>query len=84
MTSTSRGSLSTSAARLCARADGLTLGEIDMAAFRLGDDLLRHHQDVAVRRRECAALAGRDQQAGEIVAGPDQGNVGDGDERDDH
>ena len=55
-----------------------------MAAFRLGDDLLRHHEYVAVRRRECAALTGRDQQAGEIVAGPDQGDVGERYQRDDH
>ena len=49
--------------------------EIDVAPFRLRDDLLRHHQDVAVRRRERALLAGGDQQAGEIVARPDQRNV---------
>ena len=62
----------------------LDVGEIDMAAFRLGDDLLRHHEYVAVRRRECAALARRDQQAGEIVAGPDQGDIGERCQRDDH
>ena len=64
ISSTSRGSLSTSAASSSARADGVTLAQIDHAAFGLGDDLLRDHHDVAApqapgRKRRGPARSGR-------------------------
>ena len=46
MTSTSRGSLSTSAARLTRARRRPDLAKIDVATLGLRDDLLRHHQDV--------------------------------------
>ena len=55
------------------RGDG---GEIDDPAFRLGDDLLGEHEHIAVLRREPAGDQTVGEQSGEIVAGPDQGKVG--------
>ena len=55
MTSTRRGSLPTSRASSTARADGATVARSTIAVLGLRHDLLRHHDDVAVRRRQAAS-----------------------------
>ena len=84
MTSTSRGSLSTCAASVSALRRRPDLREIDIASFGLGDDLLRHHHDVAIRWRQRALLAGRDEQRGEVVARPHHRKPGNRRQRDGH
>ena len=63
---------------------GLNLREVDVASFRLGDDFLRHHHDVAVRRCEPAAFAAGDDERGQVVARTHQGNIGNRHQRDGH
>jgi hypothetical protein len=48
-------------------------GEVDEAALGLGDDLVRHGEDVARLEPPVQACAGIVEQRGEIVAGPDLG-----------
>ncbi len=51
-------------------------GEIDQSAFRLGDDLLCQHKNVAGGQRKIGVAQGLDDDRGEIVAGRDHGNAG--------
>ena len=60
------------------------LREIDIASFGLGDDLLRHHHDVAIRWRQRTLLAGGDEQRGKIVARPHHRKPGNRRQRDGH
>ena len=69
ISSITRGSAS-SAAISRARSDGSTRGQLDAAALDLRDRLLRHAHDVAVAQAAGAALRGRHEQPGEVVAGP--------------
>ena len=60
---------------LGARFDG---GEIDRPALGLGDDFLRDDEDIPVGQVHLCALQSVADQSGQIVAGADLGQVGDG------
>ena len=71
----SRGRPRRATTRRVSRVDGLRpVVAGDEAALRLGDDLLRHGDDVAVARRR-AARSGRREQRGEVVARTDLGEA---------
>ena len=57
------------------RRDG---AQIDHAAFRLGDDLLRHHQYVAGRETAIGCAQGGKDDGGEIVPRLNDGNAAQG------
>ena len=67
--STSRASFLVICASSRARSLGSSEAEVEIAPFRLRDDLAGHHQHVARAQRDAAALQRRDQQAGQIVPG---------------
>ena len=75
MTSTRRGSLPIAVGQRDGARAGVDGGEIDDAALGLGDDLLRHHQHVAIFQCVSGTTQYRNDQRGEIVAGLDHGQI---------
>ncbi len=76
-----RGSLPTVAAIASASAARRHIVQPDQTPFRLADDLLRHHEDVARVQRFTLGEQTIHNQRGQVIAGPDQGEILDGKER---
>ena len=68
--STSRASLRVISASSRARSPGSS-AQVEIPALGLGDDLARHHHDVARAQRHVGALQRGDQQGRQVVAGLD-------------
>jgi hypothetical protein len=64
-----RGSLPQRSAWRCASSDGCDLAQIDQLPLGLGDDLVRHDEEIAILQRLARSRDSIQDDRGEIVAG---------------